>query len=209
MNRRHRIRRLLALILTVVWCLEGAAAAPAAQGAGEMDWQTRQAYYREYVRIAQEISQKLDTDMTVLPMDQISRADWIPPREFRQIMTQVAQWKFSFAARAGQRLFTTSPTKYAVLTAGGQRYLFQITGIFTTQLNEFMGQQFFAGCQGVRLQGCSPAGSWEQTGYVKRLLDGGRTFEITVSGTLTVGAGVFSNQLARVEFSCNSQGAVS
>ena len=54
----------------------------------------------------------------------------------------------------------------------------------------------------------SGTGTWKQTGYTPSLIDGGRTYAISLSGTFTIN-GLKSGRHLYYEFYCNADGRVS
>lgn len=52
------------------------------------------------------------------------------------------------------------------------------------------------------------SGTWRQTGYTSSLIDGGRTYSITVGGKYTLNS-ITTGHNVNVEFHCTSTGGIS
>ncbi|AMA74256.1 hypothetical protein P4S83_09015 [Aneurinibacillus thermoaerophilus] len=100
-----------------------------------------------------------------------------------------------------------SKTKSVTFKAGGTYQTLSITGTFETQYSDIYERQMFAGIKSITSK-VTTGGSWKQTGYEVRLIDGGRTYVITVSGYFTI-AGVTYTVTESVEFYCNADGSIS
>jgi hypothetical protein len=181
-----------------------------ASAAAPLDEATKQAYYAEYLEIAQEVALETELDISVLPFDEFQDEDWRTPEEFRNFITEVANWNLAgtYTSEPAMTRSTASATKTTTVTADGHNYTLAITGNFETGLNTSTGRQHFSSINSITSKLAGYTGTWKQTGYEAQPLDAARTFAITVSGELTIAGTVFANKLAYVEFYCSSTGVV-
>lgn len=170
---------------------------------------TKLDYYTQYQSIVEEVSKNTELDITLLPMEEFSDEDWKTPDEFRQFITDVANWNLTCTDSSSMSRSSGSATKSVTVDADGHNYTISITGSFTTQYSSVHKCQVMSGITSISSKISGSTGTWTQTGYERSLIDGGRTYAITVSGTLKIGGATFSNKLAYCEFYCNAQGAIS
>lgn len=202
------MKRLLSLMMATILCLALCVPAFATEALTE---EVKEAYYAEYVRIAAEVSEETELDISVLPMTEFSDEDWRTPQEFRKFITEVAHWNL-VCTDIGDGIATystASATKTTTVTADDRTYNLSVTGTFQTVLNTTAGQQRFGGIDSITSKLTGSTGTWTQTGYEWQSLDSARTYAITISGRLKIAGAVFYNKLAYVEFHCNPQGVVS
>ena len=203
------MKKLFMLIMVCIMMVECLSVSAFAAEPG-LDPETKQEYYAEYVKIAEEVGKETKLDISVLPINEFTEEDWRTPEEFRTIITAIANWRIECQSAGGiQPYSSTSATKSATITANGLHYTISITGNFRTNLNTSTNRQHFSGINSLTSKLSGSTGSWKQTGYEANPLDAARTYGITVSGELTVVGAKFSNMLAYVEFYCSSTGAVS
>lgn len=214
-----KVKRFLSLVLMFVMVFSLCISANAA-GNGDtsdsLNEETKRAYYAEYVKIAKEVSQELDRDISVLPMDEFNDEDWRTPEDFRSFITEVALWRIVCKelepndGLSAQAVGTASTTKVANLTADGIPYELLVTGTFETGYNYTYNYAYITGVVSISSAlKRGYGGTWTQTGYEFKRLDGFRTAAITVSGSLKVGGARFDNKLAYVEFYCGAVDRVS
>ncbi|MCK2157510.1 hypothetical protein [Exiguobacterium sp. 17-1] len=70
------------------------------------------------------------------------------------------------------------------------------------------GRQFFSDVNSVTSKDTSSKGKWTQSGYSTVMIDGGRTYDISVGGKFSSN-GVISTHNIPVEFYCSETGVVS
>lgn len=203
------MKKLLSVIMACVM-MAGCLSVSAFAAELGLDNETKQEYYAEYIKIAEEVAKETELDISVLPMSEFTEEDWRTPEEFRTIITAFANWKIDCVDVGGIQIYSSaSATKSATITADGRNYTISITGDFETALNTSTGRQHFNGINSITSKISGSTGSWKQTGYESKSLDAARTYGITVSGELTVAGAKFRNKLAYVEFYCSSTGVVS
>lgn len=204
---KRKISSMVMACIMAVGCLWAPAYA-VAQGP-ELDAATKETYYAEYIKIAEEVAKATELDISVLPMDEFEEDDWQTPEEFRNFITEIANWTVVCTDVGPQTRSTASATKSDTITADGHNYTIEITGQFTTTLNTATGRQHFAKVNSITSKVAGRVGSWTQTGYEYEVLDASRTVSVTVSGELVIGGARFSNKLAVAEFYCSNTGVVS
>lgn len=165
--------------------------------------ETKRAYYAQYVKIAEEVSQQSGIDIIVNPVQEFAEEDWKTPEDFRDLITEIAEWDIRCDA------LNVSKTKTAKVDVNGKSFEIAVTGTFTTQYNSTTQRQYFQSVDTITSKISSGSASWTQTGYEGQSLDAARTVAIYVSGTLKVAQATFRNKLAYVEFYCSDKGKVS
>lgn len=164
---------------------------------------TKRVYYAQYVKIVKEVSQQSGIDIIVNPVQEFAEEDWKTPEDFRDLITEIAEWDIRCDAS------NVSKTKTAKVDADGKSFEIAVTGTFTTQYNSTTQRQHFQSVDTITSKISSGSASWTQTGYEGQSLDAARTVAIYVSGTLKVAQATFRNKLAYVEFYCSDKGEVS
>lgn len=204
-------KRLLYICLTFVMCFM--TVTPVLAAPLELDEAAKSNYYAEYLEIVEEINQKMDTDVSVKPIQEFSADDWMTPAEFRTLVAAVADWKIVCTDSASNHISDNRSlpdaiaTKSDTITVDGRKYTISVTGKFDTML--LNGRQVFDGIVGISSESSTQNTKWRQTGYTSSLIDSRRTYSITVSGTFTVAGAVFPNKLVDVDFYCDAYGNVS
>ena len=165
--------------------------------------ETKRVYYAQYVKIAEEVSQQSGIDIIVNPVQEFAEEDWKTPEDFRDLITEIAEWDIRCDAS------NVSKTKTAKVDVNGKSVEIAVTGTFTTQYNSTTQRQHFQSVDSITSKISSGSASWTQTGYEGQSLDAARTIAIYVSGTLKVAQATFRNKLAYVEFYCSDKGEVS
>ena len=164
---------------------------------------TKRVYYAQYVKIVKDVSQQSGIDIIVNPVQEFAEEDWKTPEDFRDLITEIAEWDIRCDAS------NVSKTKTAKVDADGKSFEIAVTGTFTTQYNSTTQRQHFQSVDSITSKISSGSASWTQTGYDEQSLDAARTVAIYVSGTLKVAQATFRNKLAYVEFYCSGKGEVS
>lgn len=164
---------------------------------------TKRVYYAQYVKIVKEVSQQSGIDIIVNPVQEFAEEDWKTPEDFRDLITEIAEWDIRCDAS------NVSKTKTAKVDADGKSFEIAVTGTFTKQYNSTTQRQHFQSVDSITSKISSGSASWTQTGYDEQSLDAARTVAIYVSGTLKVAQATFRNKLAYVEFYCSDKGEVS
>ncbi|MFR4977485.1 MAG: hypothetical protein ACLUDG_00990 [Butyricicoccus sp.] len=164
---------------------------------------TKRVYYAQYVKIVKDVSQQSGIDIIVNPVQEFAEEDWKTPEDFRDLITEIAEWDIRCDAS------NVSKTKTAKVDADGKSFEIAVTGTFTTQYNSTTQRQHFQSVDTITSKISSGSASWTQTGYEGQSLDAARTVAIYVSGTLKVAQATFRNKLAYVEFYCSDKGEVS
>lgn len=205
---RSKVKKSVAALIMAVLCFGAPVSASAASP--ELSEEMKQEYYAEYVKIAEEVAKEAELDIEVLPINEFSEEDWRTPQEFRDIITDIANWKIECREMDEvQPYSTTSATKKATLDADGHKYSLSVSGSFDTALNTTTGRQHFQKVNSISSKLSGSSGTWVQTGYESESMDAARTVGITVSGELTVAGAKFKNKIAYVEFYCSATGVVS
>lgn len=200
------LKKVVSLAMVASLCMGLMVSASAAPS--ELDDETKATYYAEYLKIAAEVNKEMDAYISVNPMDEFAEEDWMTPEEFREFVEAIAGWKIVCTSDATNAR-SVSATKTCSVTADSRTYTIAVTGTFSTKYSETYKRQAFSGINSITSEISGSTGTWTQTGYESSLVDAGRTYCITVSGTLKIAGATFSNKLAYVEFVCSSVGAVS
>lgn len=171
----------------------------------------KKAYYKQYVKIIEEVvAEHEGMNMWVAPFDEFTEEDWVEPEEFRQKAIARANLRFEnfqLSNPSGHvALAGISKTKETQINAEGVAVGLYVTGSFETEYNHTAKRQFFKTINSVTSR--TSKGTWKQTGYTPRLIDAGRTFEISIGGELKLD-GVYSTHRASLEFHCDAYGGIS
>lgn len=208
MKKVSFVKAMLSMILVLAM---GLPAAASAAGSGALDEATKREWYEEYQKIIEEVSpeSKLgDFGLTLSPFEDFKEKDWKTPREFRAFAKEMAgSYVEMKSGPAEEPLPAGSAAKRVYLTIQGVDYGIDIVGDFHTQYEDYQGRYVFSGTPSFT---SLPAGEgfWSHIGMEAYLIEGGRTWSVTVSGRFTLG-GVSKIYLARAEFYCDPQGNIS
>ena len=199
MKKVSFVKAMLSMILVLAM---GLPAAASAAGSGALDEATKREWYEEYQKIIEEVSpeSKLgDFGLTLSPFEDFKEKDWKTPREFRAFAKEMAgSYVEMKSGPAEEPLPAGSAAKRVYLTIQGVDYGIDIVGDFHTQYEDYQGRYVFSGTPSFT---SLPAGEgfWSHIGMEAYLIEGGRTWSVTVSGRFTLG-GVSKIYLARAEF---------
>ncbi len=208
MKKVSFVKAMLSMILVLAM---GLPAAASAAGSGALDEATKREWYEEYQKIIEEVSpeSKLgDFGLTLSPFEDFKEEDWKTPQEFRAFAKEMAgSYVEMKSGPAEEPLPEGSAAKRVYLTIQGVDYGIDIVGDFYTQYETYQGRYVFSGTPSFT---SLPAGEgfWSHIGMEAYLIEGGRTWSVTVSGRFTLG-GVSKIYLARAEFYCDPQGNIS
>lgn len=167
-------------------------------------------YYAQYVTIAAEVSEETGHKVWVLPIDEFTDSDWVTTSKFREQAFAFANLQVKPVVNDGTISRSTgSDTNQTTITVGSITETLYIYGSFETQYNSSHDRQIFSGVNVISSYlSSSSNGTWKQIDYDNDLLDGGRTYYITVSGTYTR-LGLATNLYASTYFYCSSTGGIS
>ena len=196
-----------------------------------LDDATKAVYYAEYERIVAEVAAATKTDISLCPMEEFAEEDWMAPKEYRELITAIANWdmrceaegisatayegEMAQAVIAQHHAANQNPEDISALSAEKQVSLVEqdmyfpisVTGSFTTQYNAFTGRQEFSGLQEISSVSVEDKAKWTQKDYKYQFIDCGRTCVVTLFGDLEM-AGVAFPKSQTVEFYCSAHGAV-
>lgn len=172
----------------------------------------KEALHRQYVEVVQQVKAEYDGVMLeVAPIEMFAEEDWIAPEDFKELAIDRANMTFEMAP---QDPSVSSPFSTAYASKDGDIKSSSITrtitasGSFETAYNATAGRQVFFGINSLTSSLKSGTGTWKQTGYTPRRIDGGRTYAIDLSGTFTLN-GLVSGHHIYYEFYCSAEGRVS
>ncbi|KHF27537.1 hypothetical protein LR68_03659 [Anoxybacillus sp. BCO1] len=99
-----------------------------------------------------------------------------------------------------------SKTKTTTIQVGQTVQTLYVTGTFETQYSDVHKRQLFSGVKSISSK-VSGSGTWTQTGYNAELIDGGRTYVITVSGKYSYHGATYTISTS-IEFYCNANRSI-
>ncbi|THD16654.1 hypothetical protein CI793_06625 [Anoxybacillus ayderensis] len=99
-----------------------------------------------------------------------------------------------------------SKTKTTTIQVGQTVQTLYVTGTFETQYSDVHKRKLFSGVKSISSK-ASGSGTWTQTGYSAELIDGGRTYVITVSGKYSYNGATYTISTS-IEFYCNANGSI-
>ncbi|MFZ3590045.1 hypothetical protein ACOI1C_12380 [Bacillus sp. DJP31] len=175
----------------------------------ELSKKEKEALHQQYVEIVKEVvAEHEGTEMEVVPFKKFADEDWIEPEAFRQLAVARAKLMFNEVVDNEFGTFAVSATKTKTINSNGADASISITDSFNTYYNSASNRQLFSSSINSLTSKTTSGGSWTQTGYTPRLIDGGRTYAITVGGKYTINSLTSSHNIP-VEFYCNTVGSVS
>lgn len=165
-------------------------------------------YYKQYSVIIDTVNKEHpEADLELVAKKDFKKADWVSPTRFKRIAEDRVGLTFEPSYNVAAKASVTK-AKSKTINAKGTSVSIKITGSFDTVLRESAGRQFFSDVNWVKSADSTDKGVWSQTGYTPTLIDGGRTYDITVGGKYTQN-GVSSTHNIPVEFYCSATGVVS
>lgn len=206
-----RLIKYTALIMTVamtVSVLSAAAFAETAAGGAS----SRSELYAEYLDIAEDVTQETGVPISVVDMKDFTDQDWVSPEIYKAEMLKIAESldtklvEENTGARSAKA--STTASKVIAVTYDGGSMKVKVTGSFTTVLSESLGRQVFSGIKSITSAKYSGNGTWTDKGYSRTLIDGGRTYSVSVAGTVKIGTNKYDTT-GNVFFYCSATGAVS
>jgi hypothetical protein len=99
-----------------------------------------------------------------------------------------------------------SKTKTTTIQVGQTVQTLYVTGTFETQYSDVHKRQLFSGVKSISSKAFG-SGTWTQTGYNAELIDGGRTYVITVSGKYSYNGATYTISTS-IEFYCNANHSI-
>lgn len=166
-------------------------------------------YYAQYLKIAEEVSKDTGRMVGVIPLEEFSENEWVTPNEFRKRALALANLSVNTVPGDTGIQSTGSDTHTETFRVDSVTETLYIHGSFETQYNSTLDRQLFAGVNSISSYlSSSSSGDWEQLDYDYDLLDGGRTYYITVAGEYTR-LGLYTNVYVDTYFYCSANGAVS
>lgn len=170
-------------------------------------------YYKQYEEIVNEInSQEPNSTLELGSFEGFTSEDFIEPSKFKEYAIQRSNVQFTLISdsNAGITPFSvTYASKQKSVKSNDLNITVTINGSFHTQYSSIHKRQLFNGVQSITTN--ISKGTWTKStsdGYSARLLDGGRTYEIIVSGKITIN-NISSSHHISLEFYCNTNGSVS
>jgi len=198
------------IFLLVSTLLGGLLAFAETNSLGDLSEQQKREYYKQYQEIVEAInSENPRFTLELVPFEDFKSEDYVEPSEFKKYAIGRAnaelihEWKSNSDITP---LSTASASKQVTVDSKGTSVGITIKGSFETQYDSQSNRQFFAGINSITSS--SDKGTWNQTGYTPRLIDGRQTYEITVGGRLTLNSITTSHNIT-VEFYCDANGRVS
>ena len=169
--------------------------------------------YAQYVEIARNVSEESLYNVSVVPMAEFGDEDWISPEQYQIDMEKIVKsLKISVNNKKEANMIdeysSASATKTATATYTGGSLNIAITGSFNTQYSESLDRQIFSGINYINAVKKSGNGAWTYKGYDRSLIDGGRTYSVSVAGNIQIGTNVYST-VAHVKFYCSATGGIS
>ena len=145
------------------------------------------------------------------PFADFTSEDFIKPSEFKKYAIERPNVEFNIVSDSNTDL-TPINIAYASETktvkSQGSSVAVTIKGSFNTQHSEVHKRKMFNGINYITVT--TSTGTWTKStssGYSARLIDGGRTYEVTVSGEITIN-NISSSHHIVMEFYCNPDGSV-
>lgn len=178
----------------------------------ELSKEQKLEYYKQYEEIVSKInSGNPNSSLELGPFADFTSEDFIKPSEFKKYAIERSNIEFNIVSdsNTGITPFSTAySSKEKTVKSNGTSVGVTIKGSFDTQYSNVHKRQMFSGINSITTK--TSKGKWTKStssGYSARLLDGGRTYEVTVSGKITINNLSSSHNIV-VEFYCNANGSV-
>lgn len=167
--------------------------------------QQKNQYYQQYAVILRTInSHHPDTDLELVDQKSFKEKDWVTPNRFRKIAEDRVKVKFASTFDFSKK---ESTSKSKTIHAKETTFAISITGTFDTALREEAERQVFKTITSMTSTASSSKGTWRQLGYTATLMDGGRTYDVTVGGEF-IQHGISSTHNIPLEFYCSAEGVI-
>lgn len=178
----------------------------------ELTAEQKMNYYQQYEKIVDEInSSEPDSTLELDSFENFDSEDFIEPLEFKKYALERSKMNFNIVSDSNEitPFSVVTGTKTKSVKSNGTTVSLSIKGSFNTQYNSASMRQMFSGINSITVK--PSKGTWTKStssGYSARLIDGGRTYEVTASGKLKLN-NLTSSHHAVVEFHCSANGSVS
>lgn len=179
----------------------------------ELSKEQKLEYYKQYEEIVSEINSGTpNSSLELGPFADFNSEDFIEPSEFKKYAIERSNIEFNIVSdsNTGITPFSTAySSKEKTVKSNGASVVVTINGSFDTQYSEAHKRQMFSSINSITTK--TSQGKWTKStssGYSSRLIDVGRTYEVTVSGKITINNLSSSHNIV-VEFYCNTNGSVS
>lgn len=171
------------------------------------------AYYKQYEEIVSEInSEEPNSTLELGAFEEFTSEEFIEPLKFKEYAIQRSKVQFNLVSDSSTGITPFSVanvSKQKSVTSKDSNTKIAVNGSFNTQYSSIHKRQLFTGVHSITTK--VSKGIWTKSnsaGYSARQLDGGRTYEITVSGTITIN-NISSAHHILLEFHCNTDGSFS
>jgi len=167
--------------------------------------QQKNQYYEQYAIILKTINKKYqNAELELIEQKDFKENDWVTPKRFQKLVDQRVQVEFGSTFDFSEK---EAFSKSKSIHAKGTSVAISITGTFDTALREEAGRQVFDTVTSMTSKPSSSKGTWTQLGYTTTLMDGGRAYDVTVSGEF-IQHGISSKHNIPLEFYCSAEGAI-
>lgn len=175
----------------------------------DLTQEQKEKYYMEYISILENVNAEHNEDFVMEPITKFLDEYWVEVKDFEKMLKE--RIDVSFIVSKNNDFFAPSLVPKTVeLHTGSNVAIISFEGSFETQLNYNKpgGRQLFTAINSISSQIENDSGNWIQTGHDYSMVDGGRTYRITVGGKHSQN-GVSSSHIIDVEFHCNKNGGIS
>lgn len=174
----------------------------------DLTQEQKESYYKEYVTVIEKVNSEYDANLEIEPIGEFHDEYWIEVKDFEKIAKDRANAKIIVSKNTDVYSPVLVP-KNAEFQIGSSVRTISFSGSFETQLNSNTpdGRQLFSGMNSISSQ-VEGDGVWEQTGYDYSIMNGSRSYKVTVGGKYS-DSGISSSHLIDVEFYCNENGGIS
>lgn len=187
----------------------------------------KQEYYQEYKRIIKEANEKIGSkDFELLPIDEINEDDMLTPKEFQKAVNASIQLDTqkpvidnnggeysnesndNMSARASGETVTESQSK-DVRVATNHLVTIRCRATFVTRYNASKKRRFITQIKSAKVTVSGYGFSWKKSPTItKRVIDSGRTGEISCLGVIKNSSGFTKQISSTFEFYCNTAGGI-
>lgn len=215
--KNFKSKRIVSVLMMVFLILSSYCVGYAETGSG-LSYAEKVKLYSEYTKIAEEASEEYSMPVFISPMDSFADAEWVSAEAYKAEMDSIIK-SFKITSVISSENLSNAAARSAVSATKIVSALYMqngtentinisVTGSFNTQYSSSLDRQLFSGINSITAVKSSGNGTWTYDGYAKSLIDGGRTYHITVSGYVKIETVNFA-ALADTYFYCSGNGGVS
>ncbi|MGE7947146.1 hypothetical protein [Lysinibacillus sp. NPDC093688] len=168
----------------------------------------KEKYYKEYISLVEKVNEKYNVNFVIEPISKFTDEYWVEVKDFEKMLKERVDASI-IVSKINDAYSPTFVPKTVEIHIGSKLEIISFEGSFETQLNfnKPYGRQLFSAMNSISSKIENGSGNWIQTGYNYSIVDGGRSYLITVAGKYS-NRGISSPHIIEVEYYCNKNGGI-